>query len=966
VGREKEFSRVTGFIDNRLKGQDVAGRPILFVTGQSGIGKSRLMRELRFHAQLSRQGFIEGNCYESSASEYGPLAEVLGYLVALAQASGADNLLDSYAQSLIKVEPNLSQTLKTKPIESSGDAAAEQLALMEDISSFILQLSHKSPFAVYINDLQWARKGTVNILSYLIERIAQQDRLEKKPRLALMGSYRDDEIIGKPIEAALNALKERGELETLILGPFDEEQVNLVLKSMLGVDTIPEEFGRRVMEETAGNPFFVESVMRVLVENGTVYLENGEWAASTEVGEIEIPSISEVFLRRISLLEDTQRTVLEVIAVCGLPTSPTVINKVCQMDSDIFHEALTVLLQRQMVKRAEGTEIKYVTNHDRMRETVYHNLELEKLKGLHQGVADTIESVYAENLDLHFAVLARHYSNSDNKEKALKYCIAAGNQAKKNYANELAIEMYEQVLELLPEEDHNSPLMLEVNEKLADCGVLLGQYSEANTKFNYVLEASDNKLDKSRLYRKIGDIHLQKGELLLSSERIWTALNLVGVSKPKSLFTMMIATIPALMKNLYLVYVPWRLFTVKSEKKRKKLLEIFAGWMKLGYVYYFLDPSYMPLTYCRSTGAAEKLGSARELVKCYSPGVAFYGAVGLFKTAFKLADKAFAIAKDLKSDWDYGSTLIRKGIVLHYQAKQESSLACSTEALEIMLKRGDMFEISMAYIHMCFAQYYLGRCSDMIKAATDGTQIMERTGAHMGGKYLLSLLGLSKILTGGNAGEGLKDAEKSLNLAQQDNEPFGISVALVFKGQCFAAIGQIDKAIAAFEECKHVREKNNVLQDYIILVYVRLAQAYLEKIYTQKSLTKKERRKLLKLSKKMIRKSSFICKMTRHPNFKSSTLLAAAQYNWIKGKRKKASKLFARSRKIAKEQSAKLWLAEAYHKEGEYLVESGGPSTLQGSEYLKKALELYQECGALVHIPRLEALLGGTNIQKDA
>jgi len=633
------------------------------------------------------------------------------------------------------------------------------------------------------------------------------------------------------------------------------------------------------------------------------------------------------------------------------------------MDSDIFHEALTVLLQRQMVKRTEGIEIKYVTNHDRMRETVYKNLEPAKLKGHHLSIADTIEAVYAKNLDVHFADLGRHYSRSDNKEKAIKYCIAAGNQAKEKYANELAIEMFQSVMDLLPQEKTTLPLRLEVSEKLGDCYTLLGRYQEAKSNYEDISIFFTDKYDKARLTRKIGDVLFQKGELAEAADKVWNALNLVGSSKPRYQLTWMLSMIGALFKNLYNLYFPLKFRLKPGKEKRKKLLEQFAGYLRLAYIYYFYDPMSVPLMLLRSANIAERLGP-QELIRSHAPLSVLYSVFTFWKTSKKIIDNGLKIAIEIKSEWDQGSFLIRKGI--YYQGMAENKLArdCNIEAIEKMLKLGDLYEICIAYIHLAIAQYYLGELKDMQKNTIDAIQLIERTGAYSAGEIMWAHRGLSKILIGESIEEGQKDIQTTRDLAEKDNNSFIIAFSLYFKGNGLMATGMTEQALDAFEECKKLRKKDTLLHDYIVGVYGKIGHMCLEKLRTNNKIDKKERNQQLKYSKKMMNKAKSLSK--RHPNFKTHAILVTALYNWIIGKKKKAYKLFKNSRQVAKDNSMRLALAEAYYEEGRGMLDDGGQVASRGREHIEKALMLYKECGAMVYIPRLEALLGGTSIQKDA
>jgi len=222
----------------------------MFVAGQSGVGKSRLMREVRHQTQLSRVPFVESNCYEGSFAESAPLAEVFGFLVRLATALGGKHLVRRNGPELVKILPRLGLEWGIEPSSCLKDAEAERLRLLQQLCSFCVSVAGLCPYAFYINDLQWAQALTTDLLAHLARRI----KAEPIP-VALLGSFRDEEVEGRPLQRLLEGLEADQALQLVSLQPLQADDVASVLASMLGVDALPQAFCGRVIDETGGNPF---------------------------------------------------------------------------------------------------------------------------------------------------------------------------------------------------------------------------------------------------------------------------------------------------------------------------------------------------------------------------------------------------------------------------------------------------------------------------------------------------------------------------------------------------------------------------------------------------------------------------------------------------------------------------------------------------------------------------------------
>ena len=242
-GRTNEQSRILSFLSQRLSGK--GAEPALLVSGVSGIGKSRLMKEVRHAAQLQRHVFIEANCYERSSVEYGPIADVLYQLVPLIETLGGIDIVHEALPALVKMAPRLSHGRSVEELPKAMSADGERALLLQMSTEFVLKAARLVPFAVYINDMQWAERGPAELFSYIARRISDDQSQGERIRVALIGSYRSDEVEHRPLEPMLRAIHARRLSADIELSALASEQLGDIIRSMLGVENIPGEFLER-------------------------------------------------------------------------------------------------------------------------------------------------------------------------------------------------------------------------------------------------------------------------------------------------------------------------------------------------------------------------------------------------------------------------------------------------------------------------------------------------------------------------------------------------------------------------------------------------------------------------------------------------------------------------------------------------------------------------------------------------
>ena len=954
VGRDDELGRIREFVGGRRRAVDGLP-PMLIVSGQSGIGKSRLMREVRYQAQIERHSFVETECFEGVASEFAPISAALEHVVRLAEASGQSMLFDEYAPALGTFDARLAETLQLRTDGMRGTPERQRARMLERVADFLVRVSELHPYVLSLSDLHWARAGTVELLGHVVRQIAIRERRGEPARLALLGTYRDDEVGERPLEALLEQLRKR-DGATLEIGALGAGQVSRLLGSMLGLEEIPGAFAERVFAETAGNPYFVEEVMRSLVENGSVYLEGGQWAASEEIDHLVIPaSVTNAFLARLDRLGPTARRVLEVMATHGRPAPVRILHATCGLADDALFGALKELVHRQMVVRQRGGELAYHVTHDRVRELLYDGMPEERRRGLHGNIAETLEALYPETLQDHLYALADHTWHAGRLDKAAGYCQAAGERAKEAYENQLAVEFYRRSLEMLP--DRESALWRELTEGLADLYLLTGRYEDCLQCCNQVAEATDDQLVLARLQRKIGRIHWQTGEMERLIEREWNAVELLGGRRVRGTVGFALGLAWNLgVHLLHRAFPRWIRRTPEGEKATH-IRELSAAYLGLTDGYFVTDAAYMLLCVLRATNLAERVRGSRELVECYCNVGFLYLMLTLYDTGARILDRAVAIAQTLESPWHEAYALTQRAYSHLFMGEYEAGAALALRSRRIFLVKGD--EALLVWAHGChfYNLIYQGKAEAAAQCAAEAIEtlaVIEREGSLKTASGMYTAHDWARAIQGEDG--VLERMNRMLAFLEESGEWITLALGRVQAGHALLVLGRTDEAIEMLEAARRVKEEHRLVFDGLVWMYPLLARAHAVRARRRGDGGERE---ALASARRLARRG--LRQSRRYRNYRSPALLADGLVRWSRGDRQAARTRFAEAIEAARELGGRLMLAEAYFEAGRCLIEDEGEREL-GSSHLENALMIARECNLNPYTEQISALLGTESV----
>ncbi len=463
IGRDEEIGLLRGAIDKVLHGPG----SVLLIEGPPGIGKSRLVREAGVYARLKGAQVYTGHCYSADmALPYQPFINVVkNYVEANIPPGSTGYLPANLAAELVKLAPSLESHFNLAPAPDEDAPPDARLRLFEAVTTLLTGGTH--PVVVILENLHRASVADLALFLHLAQ-VGTHNR-----RLLLIVTYRNREQADGPANnfaGITTQLRESGRATHLLMTPLSAASVSTLLRTLLEGDVAPH-FAQRIYEVTEGNPFFIEEILKALIEEGRIFRDStrGRWEG-VELERLTIPaSLKEVMERRLEQLSRSQRHILTVAALLGRQFKVEALLGVVTTpgrDAPIFSESdvLDTLengVHMQLISRvyeAEATQREiYRFNHSLLHKALYEPLGPHRRRQLHRQIGYALEKL-SEHQEQPIALpdeLAYHFSmaGGDEKEKAISYNLIAINNALRVYASEVAVTHYELILELLADDE---------------------------------------------------------------------------------------------------------------------------------------------------------------------------------------------------------------------------------------------------------------------------------------------------------------------------------------------------------------------------------------------------------------------------------------------------------------------------------------------------------------------------------
>lgn len=467
VDRETEIERCSAALDATVSG---TGRLVL-ISGEPGIGKTRLAQEVALAAR--NRGFLvaTGRCYEPQATvAYYPFLEALHLAYAQASAPLQAQLPREWAEAA-RLIPDLNAGVDPPEESRAHRSGEDQQRLFWHVARFVESLAERQPVALLLDDLQWADSASLALLQHL----ARQNRAAP---VLLLGTYRDLEVQTQhPLAAALHDLVREHLVERISLRRLSAAGTSALVQATMGEGGVSEEFADLVHARAAGNPFFTREILLAWVERGDVYrTEGGDWNWR-KIEAIALPeSVRSVIGHRLALLDIGTRDILREASVFGQTFAFDELHGVSSQPEPALEQALEQAANAGLVR--EATSDTYTFHHALIQNVLYAEVPMHRRRRLHRAAGEVIEHLPERQRVRRTADLAWHFLQSDDAMRALRYALLAGDHAEAVYAHTEAERHYTAALDLARELE-DGPREAEAQEKLGAALFAQSYYDDA-------------------------------------------------------------------------------------------------------------------------------------------------------------------------------------------------------------------------------------------------------------------------------------------------------------------------------------------------------------------------------------------------------------------------------------------------------------------------------------------------------
>lgn len=454
AGREDELA----FLRERWQAATEGKGGLVLIEGEAGVGKTRLVQELANHLRWRGIRVLWGRCYEFERYlPYQPLAEALRSSLETVTSAELERFPGWVLAEVSRLVPELVERQPGIALPAPISLDEERTYLFDGVARFVAELSSHQAMLVVLEDLHWASDSTLQLLHYLVRHISHCPIL-------VVGTFRAESVSpGHLLTKLQQGLSQEGYCKLLKLACLSATAVQALIVeiSHAGDAVIP--LAKRLYAETEGNPFFLMETIQALFETGTLQSKDGAWSgdfAQLSGGKLPLPtSVSEAVQVRVHRLNQASQEALQVAAVAGVEFDLDVLRAAYQHSTEETLQALDDLLRCRLIEeRLAALGRDYAFTHQKIQEIVYAGLPLRRRQYLHALVGQAIEHVYAAQLGELAGELAFHFQHGrlvapELTEKAIRYLLQAGDQARLLGAHGEALGFYHRALPLLEESD---------------------------------------------------------------------------------------------------------------------------------------------------------------------------------------------------------------------------------------------------------------------------------------------------------------------------------------------------------------------------------------------------------------------------------------------------------------------------------------------------------------------------------
>ena len=870
VGRDAELSVLHYCLERLFADKGT----VVSIIGEAGIGKSRLIEDsfhyARKNGDLHQTVWLQGSTLSYGQTiSYWPFIEIFSNYCNITEEDDdttarekletkvigmfgkeANEVLP-YIASLMNLEAKAQYRERTTYLD--GDAMRRQIFLATH--KFFESLSLSKPLVLVFEDLHWMDESSGALLEHIIP-------LVKKRAILIVMLYRPDhETPAIRLRKVIDEKYSDSHQEIRIAPLRNSDSLKLV-GNLLSTENLPSPEWQEIIGRSQGNPFFIEEVIRSLIDSGAIIKNRttGECRATEKMAICSIPdTLQGLIIARIDRLDQEAKRVLRSASVVGRCFLYRVLSSVETLESKL-DKALEQLQSTEIIRENKKMpELEYIFTHALVQQATYESILLKNRKFLHREVGHAIETMFENRLEEFYGLLAYHFAKAEAWEKAHEYLMAAGDQAGKIAADSEA----------------------------------LIHYKEALSTYERAFGDHWETLQRVSLERKIGEALYRRGEMKTALEYLHRCLSLMGKPMKTKRWSVRFAILGAIMKHANRRMLQWFHQKPPSDNVSREAEEEDLIYVSLAWIYASLDPEIFMYTVLRRLNASESNRYAYGIATV-STGMGFICDYLSFPAlAAHYHQKSVKESEKLKNPEALGLACFGMAYYEQLQGNWTAAIAQGKRGAASYRLAGDLrgwaecvtYGMLFSYISIGEIERCIEESEELIKL---GKEVNDPT-ILCRGLHVQSLV----MMRMGKYEESIPFLKRALKLTESIPDYIARSEIGALLGECYLYSEELQKALETLEESERINTERRI-PDLMTNLMLWLAEVYL--VFAEKE----------KIDNKTywLKKARHACKSALKAGKGSKAKLPRAiflqgKYFWLRKKPERARKLWLRSRELA-------------------------------------------------------------------
>jgi len=810
VGRDKELNKIVELYETSKKeinSVDENYKPIIVgLRGDAGLGKSRLVREFVKKKNISK--FLSGYTKSFAQPAYTiwvtmlkkyfsieddnskelvkekldeSFKELISYFTSDAGVEklliGAKNVIGylfgvKYNDSrLIKVEPKTLQTFINTSMRYTIEAIAYKVNMELEI-----------PLVIYFDDCQWMDEPSQGLLKTFLATLNVEEKRGKvfNRNILFLLTYRPEFRSFKEFEFDSRFTEFK-------LNPLTVDYSKKLIDSMLGTHNLSNLFIEKTVENSGGNPFYIEELVSYLIEDSKIIRDEKiqSWKLSGKIENIHIPlSLNNIILSRIDNLKSELKVVLQRASVIGHHFFKIILKEVSKKidnhDNNIDKSFIELLDDKWVLPEEEEQKgSKSFDERDIYRfkqiltsDVCYGSILMYNKKILHKVIAETSEEIFNDNKE-YYSFIANHYEKAKVEDKTIEYLLKAGDFAKENYQNDEAVIFYDKLLN--PDLGLSKNSQIDIYFKKGEIFELTGRWDEAIDILEKAYLLSDEIENKEKLAKSsgiIGGLFRLKGKYEKAMESFQKQLRISeelgvegGISRARG--------------DIGLIYHMQGNFVKAMENYEKQLV------------------------------ICKKLGNIRGISRAIGNIGVVHHAQGNYDKAMEFYKKILDIYDKVDDKRGISKVVGNIGIIYHIQGNYVEAMNSYERALRTSIELGDRQGISRTSANMAAIYKIQGNYEKAMESYIKQLKIREDLGDNLGYSKIIGNMA-AVYRSQGNCNKAMECYEKGLKIKEEIGDKQGISMFFGYMGMISKNQGEFAKGIEYLDKALEIDYEINL------------------------------------------------------------------------------------------------------------------------------------------------------------